>query len=266
MDTKMMNRLQVKTPQQRFVYLLENEFHFAPKIARAILEEAQACLYNNASTLHPGQIRVILTRLEAKPGRPLKDTDLIEVTWTIDAGAEDREVLQKYGPKHLRQVRILRLLSEAVEQGSVGTQEDLAEKLHVTLRTIKRDFAELQAKGYYLPTRGNLHGVGRGQTHKAQIIAKWLQGKTYDQISSDTYHTTSAIKRYIQTFVRVIELHLQDFSNTHIAQLLQIGQPLVCEYLAVYEQNHSSDARQRLQEQLHRFRKADHSPKKRSRR
>lgn len=266
MDTKVMNRLQVKTPQQRFLYLLENEFHFAPKISQAILDEAQACLYTNADSLHPGQIRALLARLEAKPGRPLKDTELIEVAWTIDAGAEDREVLQKYGPKHLRQVRILRLLSEAIEQGGVSAQEDLAEKLQVTLRTIKRDFVELQAQGYYLPTRANLHGIGRGQTHKAQIIAKWLQGKTYDQISLDTYHTTSAIKRYVQAFVRTVELHQQDFSHNHIAQLLQIGRSLVYEYLTIYEQNHSPEARQRLEEQLDRFRKADHSPKKRSRR
>ncbi len=264
MDTKAMNRLQVKTPEQRFIHTLENDFHFAPKIAQAVLEEAQACLRSDKKNLHPGQIRVILARLDARPGRALKETDMIEVIWTIDAGAEDREVRYKYGQKHLRQVRILGLLSESTEQKGAGTQEDLAVNLQVALRTIKRDFVELQARGYYLPTRGNLHGVGRGQTHKAQIIAKWLRGKTYDQIARATYHSIAAIKRYIQMFVRVIELHLQKFSESQIALLLQIGEALLHEYLSVYYDNNSVDCQKRLQEQLERLHQAVSAPKKRS--
>ena len=157
----------------------------------------------------------------------------------------------------------MRLLSESTEQDGIGTQEDLADKLQVTLRTIKRDFAELEAKNYYLPTRGNLHGIGRGQTHKAQIIAKWLQGKTYDQLALETRHTTKSIKRYIQTFMRVVEFHLQGYAEARIARLLLTGEALVREYLAVYEKNEKPECRQRLQEQLARFRNADRSPKKR---
>lgn len=33
-------RLQAKTPAQRFLSLLEQEFHYAPKIAQGILAEA----------------------------------------------------------------------------------------------------------------------------------------------------------------------------------------------------------------------------------
>ena len=48
-------RLEAKTPQRRFLHLLEREFHFAPRI---------------------GQIRVILARRTAKPGRALQETRL----------------------------------------------------------------------------------------------------------------------------------------------------------------------------------------------
>ena len=37
-------RLQAKTPEQRFVRLLEQEFQFAPQVAQFILAEAQANL------------------------------------------------------------------------------------------------------------------------------------------------------------------------------------------------------------------------------
>ena len=139
------------------------------------------------------------------------------------------------------------------EQGGVASQEDLAQVLNVSVRTIKRDCLVLQNEGIYLPTRGNLHGIGRGQTHKAQIIRHWLQGWTYDQIVWHTHHTATAIKRYIQAFVRVIELHQQGFSQNQIGLLLQMDLALVQEYLAVYGQNDSPECRERLQEQLKRL-------------
>ena len=139
----------------------------------------------------------------------------------------------------------------------MASQEDLARVLQVSVRTIKRDIKALSEQGLYLPTRGNLHGIGRGQTHKAQIIQRWLQGQTYDQIALQTRHSNTAINRYVQTFVRVIELHQQDFADSQIALLLQIGVALVQEYLAVYVQNDQPACRERLKEQLQRLSGAD---------
>ncbi len=248
------NRLQSKTGQQRFIQMLEQEFQFAPKIAQVILEEAQASFVGQTCGLKPGQMWVILAKREVRPGRPLRETEKTQVTWTVDAGIEDLQVKQQHGPTGLRRVRIQRLVMEAIEQGGVATQEDLAQVLNVSVRTIKRDCLVLQEEGLYLPTRGKLHGIGRGQTHKAQIIRHWLQGKTYDQIIWLTHHSAMAIKRYIQSFVRVVELDQQSFSGDQIALLLQMGVALVQEYLAVYRQNDTPDSRQRLQEQLERMR------------
>jgi AraC-like DNA-binding protein len=248
-----MKRFRAKTPQQRFLRVLEQDFHYAPKVAEAILQEAQECLLSTADALQPGQVRVILARMEARHGRALRDTATTEVTWTVDAGLEDREVLQKSGSRALRQIRIQRLLSEALEQGAVATQEDLARALHVSLRTVKRDFADLQGEGVFLPSRGSLHGIGRGQTHKALIVGRWLRGETYDQIQLQTRHSISSVQRYVQAFVRVVHLHRQRFSACEIALLLALGPALVHEYLAVYAQHDSSHCRQRLDAQLQRL-------------
>lgn len=250
------DRMQTKTAQQRFVQILEQEFQFAPKVAQVILEEAEASLRGQVTSLRPGQIRVIVAKREARPGRSLGETEKVEITWTVDAGPEDRQVWQQYGQQGLRRVRIQRLALEALEQGGVATQEDLAQVLNRSVRTIKRDIEALQAKGLYVPTRGQLHGIGRGQTHKAQIIRAWLQGQTYDQIMRQTHHSATAIKRYIQAFVRVIELEQQGFSDRQIGLLLQMGVALVKEYLAVYHHNDTPACRQRLQEQLARLKGA----------
>jgi DNA-binding transcriptional MocR family regulator len=153
------------------------------------------------------------------------------------------------------------LKSRSLEQGAVASQEDVARALNVSLRTIKRDFAELERRGFYLPNRGNLHGIGRGQTHKAQIVGWWLRGATYDQIAQQTHPCLNSIQRYIQTFVRVIDLTQQDFSPLQIAQLLQMGPALVQESLAGYQTQAQPECRRRLQEQMDRLKQAT-PPKK----
>jgi biotin operon repressor len=145
------------------------------------------------------------------------------------------------------------LLSEAVEQDAAASQEDLALALQVSVRTIKRDCIALQEQGVYLPTRGNLRGIGRGQTHKAQIVRRWLLGETYDQVAFHTRHSLTCVKRYIQTFARVRQLHQKAFSVGEISLALQIGVSLVNEYLAVFQQNDTPFCRQRLAEQLDRL-------------
>ncbi|MGQ9854914.1 MAG: DUF1670 domain-containing protein [Candidatus Oleimicrobiaceae bacterium] len=265
MNDQEIERLQCKTPEARFLSILEREYDVAPRVARALLEEAVTCLVEASKPLPPGQVRVILARRQATAARSLRDTPTVEVVWTVDAGHEDGQVLLEHGSTALRQVRIQRLLDEAIDQGAVATQEDLAHALHVSVRTIKRDCLELQGEGVYLPTRGNVHGIGRGQTHKARIVGRWLAGETLDQIALHTHHCVSSVQRYVQAFARVMQLHSQGFPEGEIAQLLQISIPLVREYLAVYQQHDSPASRERLEEQLQRLGRASQqrpAPKK----
>jgi hypothetical protein len=260
-DENELRRSQAKTPEQKFLQTLIQQYHYAPRIAETLLAEAQECLLGKADQLKPGQMRVILARRNSRPGRALGEIATTEVIWTVDGGMEDRVALRKQGSGALRQMRIQRLLDEALEQGAVATQEDLAQALRTSLRTIKRDFAELQAGGVNLPSRGYLHGVGRGQTHKAQIIRRWLQGETYDQIEKHTRHTASAIQRYLQAFVQVVRLQRQGFENSQIALLLQMGLPLVQDYLDVYRQNQTPACLERLENQLQRFSQTEQAQK-----
>jgi DNA-binding Lrp family transcriptional regulator len=256
MSNSTTERQQAKTPEQRFLRVLEADFGQAPRVSEAILEEAQKCLYGETSALRPGQVRVLLTAIEAGPGRILLETELKEVIWTVDAGQEDLRVKQEHGSVSLRRVRIQRLADEAVAQGGIATQEDLARVLNVSTRTIKRDSKALEAEGIYLPTRGRLKGIGRGQTHKAQIVGRWLRGETYDQIHLHTRHSLVSIKRYVQSFVRVVDLHQQGLPESQIAFILQLSDYLVGEYLALYHQYDTVEYQTRLTEQIERLRRA----------
>lgn len=254
MKNDQIQRLQAKSREQRFLNMMQQEFNFAPKIAQAILADAQDCLLGRLGhLLQPGQMRVVLLQRDAAHGRSLRQTATKEVTWTVNAGEKDHQIEREQGREALRHIRIQRLLDEALEQGAAATQEDIAAALQVSVRTIKRDCAKMQKEGISLPTRGNLKGIGRGQTHKAQIVGRWLQGETYDQIEMHSRHSLSCIRRYIQTFARTIQLHRQGLSLGEISLTLQISQALVKEYLAVYQQNDTPFCRQRLQQQLKRL-------------
>jgi hypothetical protein len=79
-DSNTQERILAKTPQQRFLHILEQDFHFAPKIAEAIFLEAESCLLGKPTQLRPGQVRVILVRRGARHGQALSDSPRLEVT------------------------------------------------------------------------------------------------------------------------------------------------------------------------------------------
>ncbi len=110
------DRLAVKTLDQRFRRDLETGFEVAPRVAQGILELAKEVFSLDAVSgdgrgrLRPGQIRQVIAAAGAPHGRPLCEIDMVEVTWTLDAGEDDLEVLNQHDASALRQVCILRLV------------------------------------------------------------------------------------------------------------------------------------------------------------
>lgn len=246
-------RLSVKTPESAFVHALQSEFSFSPRVSRELLQIAQEMLIGGlpASTIRPGQVRLVVASVRAPFGPPLTEIDKIEVTLTVDAGAEDAEVRAREGVEGLRRGRILRLLAEALEQGGVLTQEDLARVLQVSVRTIRRDISVLKAEGHRLQTRGTVKGIGRGQTHKVHIIELWLDREGYDKIARRVHHSPQSIKRYVSTFLRMVGLHRQGIVVDSIAFVTQSSVGLVKEYLRLYAAAESHpQRREKLAEEL----------------
>jgi hypothetical protein len=53
-----------------------------------------------------------------------------------------------------------------------------------------------------------------------------LTGATYDQIMQRTHHSLGAIQRYIQRFLRIVELHHKQMSPEQIGFITQTGTDL----------------------------------------
>jgi hypothetical protein len=248
------DRLAVKTLDQRFRHELEIGFEIAPRVSQGILDLAKevfglnAVSADGAGRLRPGQIRQVIAAAEAPHGCTLRQIDMVEVTWTLDAGEEDLDVLRRHGPTALRQVRILRLIDEALDQGGEPTQEDLAKALGVNARTIRSDTAVLRAKGHLVATRGKLRGVGRGQSHKVLIVELYLKRYTYTEIMRQAQHSAYAIKRYVQTFGRVVMLERKGLNTSEIAYAVSISERLTQKYLELYQRYDTPEYQDRLAE------------------
>ncbi len=95
------------------------------------------------------RIQVRLVCEDVPLGRSLTEADYTEVTWTVYTPRDDL-----IGKKTERRRHVLqRLLMEAEAQGAAPTDDDLAEALGVSRRTILRDMQVLAEAGVPLPTR-----------------------------------------------------------------------------------------------------------------
>jgi DNA-binding CsgD family transcriptional regulator len=141
------------------------------------------------------------------------------------------------------------MAGEAVDQGGVLTQEDLSRFLQTGVRTIRRDVASLRAGGDWVPTRGTVKAIGRGQSHKAKIVEMYLQGMTYTEIVRRARHSPSAIKRYVESFGRVVVLWERGVKGTgEIGYILGVSERLAGEYLSLRRRYDRQEYRDRLEE------------------
>lgn len=168
----------------------------------------------------------------------------VRVRLTIDNGLEDLEVQKEFGRQVLRRTKILRISEEAIDQGGVLSQEDLSKYLGCTVRTIQRDIRALKEDGQEVITRGYLHNIGRGQTHKAKIIGLYLEGLTYSEIKLRTKHSVGAIKRYLEGFTKVLMSQKRGiFRIKDISLVTGLSNYLVEQYISLIKESNRDKTR-----------------------
>ena len=237
MDTNLIKRNQHKTSEGEFDYELQNLYELSPKMRESIIETAKRCLLRD-NILKEGQLELSVISIEERSGKFIENTEKRRVVLTLDNGKEDASLRQEFGRIGLRQARIERVCEEAIEQEGILSQEDLGRILSCTVRTIQRDISEIKSKGIEVITRGVLHNIGRGQTHKVKIISLYLEGRTFSEIKLKTRHSVGAIKRYIQDFQKVLMSKHHGIKDTKsISNVTGLSITLVNQYLDLIEQS-----------------------------
>ncbi|MBK8549983.1 MAG: DUF1670 domain-containing protein [Ignavibacteria bacterium] len=247
---KKLDRNQHKTSDGEFIFELLNEYELSPKESESILESAKRCLIREV-LLKEGEIEVSVISIEERSGKMVESMKKVRVRLTMDNGLEDVEVQKNFGRVSLRRLRIQRISQETIEQNGILSQEDLSKYLHCNVRTIKRDIHFIKESGIEVITRGVLHNIGRGQTHKVKIIGLYLEGKTFSEIRLKTHHSTGAIKRYLQDFQKVLmSLHNGIKDRETISSVTGLSITLVNQYLDLIRQSGKDSQRKAMMQDM----------------
>lgn len=240
---KIIERQLHKTSEGEFLYELKTLFELSPKMSELILESAKNCLVRD-TLLKEGEVETSVISIEERSGKFIENMKKIRVRLTLDNGLEDIEILKTSGRVSLRRVRIQRISSEALEQQGVLSQEDISKYLSCSVRTVKRDISYIKEMGIEVITRGVLHNIGRGQTHKVKILGLYLEGKTFSEIKLRTQHSTGSIKRYIQDFQKVLMSLKNGIKELdQISYVTGLSQTLVNQYVTLINQSRKDPIR-----------------------
>ncbi len=234
--TEVGQRLKDKSLDGRLLWELEHGFELSPRESGLIVETVRS-YYSQAPKAKSGRVGLWVVKLDASVGKPLNELPKVQVWVTLDGGQEDLEAYRSYGHAGLRRQKLLRITEEIVDQYGIATQEDLARLLGTSLRTIRRDITYLQGQGLQVLTRGVYSDIGPSLSHKVVIVELFLSGSVYTEICRRTRHSAKAVKRYVNTFGRVVALHERGIkAPEELANYAGISKRLATEYLNLYFQ------------------------------
>lgn len=234
MEATAIERLKTKSVEEAIIDQIDRDFNLAPFMARTHFVRVRSYLEEYLDgELEVGQITFLAISADSPPGQPITACKRVPVSLSLDR-PDDLGALRE-GIAVLRRVKIQRLTGETREQGGLLTQEDLARLLCCSRSSIKRDIAVLRATGVDIPTRGQVKDIGRGVSHKSQIVGDWLAGYTFSQIQKRRWHTIGSIERYCRDFGRVVRLHNHGLTVAEIRRGTGLSERLIKEYLALAE-------------------------------
>ena len=235
MNQQAINRLQLKNPAEAIIERIEHDFNLAPLVARTLIEQMRSYFESYYQLKHDtGQLTYLAISTDSPAGQKLAECRRVAIKLSLHQ--PDDLVALGRGVAALRQGRIQRLTEEAYEQKALLTHEDLACLLSSSLATIKRDVRQLRDQGVNVPTRGQVKDIGKGVSHKTQIVQDYLAGYTFSEIEWRRRHSVGSIRRYCQDFARVVRLAQKRFALADIRRTSGLSEGLISQYLLLYDQ------------------------------
>ena len=202
-------RIALRDSSETFANLISTGTSCSKFEAGVIAEKAHEVFrlgpYGDDSTLQPGQMIWKAIDAAEPPGKPLSECVFKTIRLTVHLLSEDRKIKNIYGASAKRGQQIMRMCTEAFEQETLLTQEDLAELLDCDARTIRNDQQRFQKQhDILIPTRGNKCDIGPGITHREKVIKQFIEGAEAVNIARNLQHSLKAVERYISSFCRIV--------------------------------------------------------------
>ncbi len=123
------------------------------------------------------------------------------------------------------------------EENGCLTNAEIAVMLKTSPATVSKYISEVELDSQtVLPRRGTIHDIGPSFTHNKIIINKlFMEGKTVQQVSRETYHSVQAIQRYIVAFKQILLCRQKQMTTEEIAYSVGKTKRLVKEYKKIID-------------------------------
>lgn len=231
------DRLRMKTQNDTLMRAAMDGAGLTRWEARALPELVEEIYFSHVGEgpLRDGQQLFQCTAIDEGAGKPLKSCRQVQVRLTTHDLAIDRPLHREQGGAAMRQQVLCRITEEARSQGGLLTQEDAAFLLHTSVRTIRRDMADLLERDIHIATRGVLKDIGPSVSHKGIAIRHWLAGKEPADVARAINHSVQAVDRYLADFCRVVFATRQGFDTTTTCRMTRLSATLVTTYRDIYD-------------------------------
>lgn len=185
-------------------------------------------------------------------GKRMEDTEMVPVVLTV-VGKEDI-VGMKEGRrlKDIKRDAIVRLFTEAKEQGGVLSELDAKVIVKMSSGSISRYIRGYESEsGRIVPRRGTVHDIGRSVSHKRVICYKRF-AKRYSptRIARETYHSLQEVEKYLYDYKRVRYCLLRGIPEEQISFVLKMSSNLVKEYVEIIKEINEGEVEKELENDL----------------
>jgi biotin operon repressor len=224
---------------------LQQGYNLSPVEAQVLARRVQQLVDEQTGMARqPGQVSYQAIAVGEPAGKPVAACRKVPVHLSM-VSEEDGQVWARQGAQALRQLRVQRLVYEALLQGGVLSQEDLATLLGISRKSVQRIFADFREQGQSLPSRGEIEDIGRGVSHKIPVIRRYVQDMSLSRISLELHrHGIASMLRYLRHFALVMVLEDQGLTPAQMRSVVGISSGLIEQYRALYaELNAPSYAR-----------------------
>lgn len=196
--------------------------------------------YPETSHLRQGQIvwPTVHRKEKSSYGKSIRNTELTPVILDL---IRTEDIVERANGKRLRDMKkeaVARLCKQAYGQDGCLTVAELAIMLKISAVTVCKYIREWELEHKtVLPRRGSIHDIGPTLTHKKIILYKlFIEQKSVQQTSRETYHSLQAIQRYISTFRQVMLCMQKGMSTEQIAFATGRTKRLIKEYEQIIEE------------------------------
>jgi predicted transcriptional regulator len=241
------SNLDKKTFKQAIIELLEREYKIlgSHKVLELIAEDIVALQHKyypqtkDTSFGHLSWVSTSADNGKPKLGQKREEykQEVIKLPYITEEDIELKR--QNVSSREHDLIRIERLTKAAKEQGALLTVEELAAILNRSTVTISKRIQEYhQEHDDVLPLKGYALDIGRGTTHKKQILELYEQKVAPPDIARQTNHSLEAVDRYIKDYERVKFLVRRNINITQIHHMTGRGKSVIRQYIKIMKTYH----------------------------